>query len=381
MQFQWKPSLSRAVAAVMFAVAATSSAYAMPKGPCEKPEPCCDEPKPGPFAFNYPMDLGIACPRDFYVYGEGLAFQAKQDGMEFALRDSSTGAPLNNGEVLGFDSDHTDWDYNPGARFGVGTYLNHDAWNAEFSWTWVNVTNYRSVSATSSGSLIDPMWLMGINSAGTGSGVNTVNANAVWTASYNVLDAKLGKPYNVSRYFVFNPFFGVRAAWIDQHFSVDYGMIVSETTTVGAPATQVANPINHGDQDFWGFGGRAGFNTDYIIGKGWCLFGNLSASMIFGKFDVTHRVDPTSGGADGGNLERNSYQNIPNLEMALGIGWNAYFDDNKYRISAKAAYEFIEWFGLNNFRKFYSGNPSYINTPVRGNFTMNGFSLRLQLDI
>ncbi len=380
MQFQWKPSLSRAVAAVMFAVAATSSAYALPKGPCDKsPEPCCDEPKAGPFAFNYPMDLGIACPRDFYVHVDGLAFQAKQDGMEFAIRDSSAGAsasaaaPLTNGEFIGFDSTHSDWDYNPGMRFGVGTYMNHDAWNVDFNWTWVNITNYKLANATSSGSGLIPLWMLG---SGTTPTTSTISTGAVWKASYNVLDAQLGKPYNVSRYFVCAPHFGVRAAWIDQHFSVRYGSSVTQNSTT------VTNPIHHGDNDFWGFGARAGFDTDWIIGKGWCLFANVSGSMIFGKFDVEQNLDPSSNATDGMTASRQFYQNVPNMEMALGLGWNQSFDSNRYRVSMRAAYEFIEWFDQLNMRKFYSGTAAYANDVVsRGNLTLNGFSLRLQLDI
>ena len=39
------------------------SAYAIPKDPCEPKDTCCEEPAPGPYAFSYPKDLGLVCPR------------------------------------------------------------------------------------------------------------------------------------------------------------------------------------------------------------------------------------------------------------------------------------------------------------------------------
>jgi hypothetical protein len=74
------------------------------------------------------MDLGLNCPRDFYVHVDGLAFQAKQDGMDYGMVDTNAGTdnlpvgPLTGGTVLGFSHDNNDWDYNPGMRFGCGFY-------------------------------------------------------------------------------------------------------------------------------------------------------------------------------------------------------------------------------------------------------------------
>lgn len=342
----------------------------MPRGPCDqKPNICCEEPRPGPFGFAYPMDVDLNCPRDFYVTAAGLAFQAKQDGMAFAIRDSNGASlPITNGEVLNFSTDSSDWDFNPGIRVGLGFYVNHDAWNLEFDWTWINITNYKSFSASNAGILI-PLWVspIAMDSSWTTLG-------AVWKAHYNTLDAKLGKPYHVSRYLILNPHFGVRAAWIDQHFSVHYhGNFNGQTATV-----------HHGDNDFWGFGARAGVMSDWIIGKGWNLFGNIAASLLFGKFeDSQHLTMGASSANTGFDLEEDFYQNVPNMEIQLGIAWNKYFAKQKYRIRAAAAYEFMEWWDQFNLRRIY-GNGSTIvqsDTVSRGNLTLNGFSLTLRLDI
>lgn len=375
MHFNWNKSFSRVLASSVAALSATTSLYAIPKGPCDtKPEVCCEEPKPGPFAFSYPMDMNLTCPRDFYVHIDGLLFQAKQDGMEFAIQDSTgaaTDTPITHGRVEGFSNDHTDWDYNPGMRFGIGFYLDHDAWNIDFNWTWLNITDYNHANATTSGGVVLPMWLVGDDTVGAQ--FNGTRSSATWDTSYNTVDARLGKPYHVSRYLILNPHFGVRAAWIDQHFSVDYG------GTNGGSATRT---IHHGDNDFWGIGSRAGIDTDWILGKGWCLFGNVAFSMLFGSFEIDQNLSIPGANANGFDLKYDFFQNVPNFEIILGIGWGRYFDKNKYHICLRAAYEFHEWWDQLNMRRFWDGGPNYDNDVVsRGNLTLNGFSLRLQIDI
>ncbi len=374
MYFDWKKMVSVAT------VSLATSLHAIPPDPCEPvPEPvCCAAPIPGPFAFAYPYDLGINCPRDFYFHIDGLAFQAKQDGMEFAIQDRDSGfgspqSPITYGKVIGFGfSDGCgDWDFNPGARVGLGFYLDHDAWNIDMDWTWVHVTNYKSVHADHS-SLFIPLWLLGSSTGGL-SGIFGTNVSAAWDACYNVFDLSVGKPYYVSRYFIVNPFFGARGASIHQHFSVHY-----------AGGSPIFETIHHGEKnEFRGIGARFGLNSDWVIGKGWWLFANVSASLIAGKFEIHQNLNmPGITGGDGFDVHSDYFQNTPNMEMAIGIAWSRGLDCNRYRIGLRAAYEFIEWWDQLNMRRFFSGNPGYANDVVaRGNLTFNGFSLRFQLDM
>ena len=370
MHFMQTTALGRVLAAAALALLATTSLSAIPRDPCEPiaPPVCCEEPKPGPFAFAYPFDLELNCPRDFYVHVDGLAMQAKQDGMEFVIQNSSAtdGTTLSQGTVEGFSSNANSWDYNPGMRFGLGFYLDHDAWQLDFNWTWINVTNYQLANTTTSGGHLIPLWL-------DGSGMSSANfgfrSSAVWRADYNTFDISLGKPYYVSRYLIFNPHFGIRGGWIDQHFSVSYG----ETT----PGNRV---IAHGDNNFWGVGARAGLDTDWVLGKGWCLFGNFAASLLCGKFEISQNFNIIN--TDNVVVDHKYYQNTPNFEIVLGIGWGKYFNKKRNHVALRAAYEFHEWFDQLNMRKFFTGSHHYANDTVsRGNFTLNGFSLKLQFDI
>jgi len=338
--------------------------------------PCCEEPRPGPFAFSYPFDLELNCPQDFYIHLDGLMVQAKQEGMEFAIQNSvpaeiiiidEGAAPahtISQGTVEGFSDNDNSWDMNPGIRFGLGFYLDHDAWKLDFDWTWVNITNYKRANATTSGGHMIPLWLEGSGTADTSLGTRD---SANWHAHYNTFDISLGKPYFISRYLVFNPHFGLRGGWIDQHFSVSYGGTKAGTRVIA-----------HGDNDFWGVGARAGLDSDWNLGKGWRLFGNFAASLLSGKFEIAQNFNDT----DDVTLNEQYYQNTPNFEIVLGMGWGMYFNKKRNHVALGAAYEFHEWFDQFNLRKLFSGANNYANDTVsRGNFTLNGFSLRLQCDI
>lgn len=391
MHLKWKNALGR-VSVAMFMAA--TSLYAIPRGPCDVPpvQVCCEEPKPGPFAFAYPFDVDLNCPKDFYLHADFLAMQAKQDGMEFVCQKSngfSTAAQtaLTNGTFEGFSDRSSDWEYNFGARVGIGFYLAHDAWNLDFNWTGLKISDYNHANATTGGSVLIPLWLLGEDSDGNFIGQRS---NAKWNTSYNTFDFRLGKPYYVSRYFIVNPHFGVRAAWIDQHFAVDYSGLVGPGTFAGTNRV-----VHHADNDFWGVGARAGLDTDWVIGKGFGLFGNLATSVLFGKFNVEQHLATPPGATHtvnvGFDIEDSHFMNVPNFELALGLGWGQYFNKMKYHVGLKAAYEFHVWFDQLNIRKFFgigqgtAGTtqvPNYPNDVVsRGNLTLNGFSFRLQFDI
>lgn len=374
-------ALRRVLASSVVAALAIPSLYAneptqnQPANCEKKPVVCCPAPQPGPFAFAFPMDRDLNCPRDFFVHVDGLAMQAKQDGMEFVIRDDTSFAErdnfITNGRVRGFSSEDHDWDYNPGMRVGMGFFLGQDVWSIDFNWTWLNITDYEHISSVTPGGTLIPLWLLGKPTLANEFGQN---ASAVWDASYNTLDIRFAKPYHISRYLVFNPHIGARAAWIDQHFSVDYSGYVG----TGAGENRA---IHHGDNDFWGIGLRSGLDTNWRLGKGWTLFGNVAGSLLFGQFDVEQSLILPTGG-DGFDLDNDMYQNVPNMEIAMGLGWGRFFNKQQYRVDLKLGYEFHVWWDQLNLRRFWSGAPQYANDVVsRGNLTLNGFSLKLQLDM
>jgi len=253
---------------------------------------------------------------------------------------------------------------------------NHDAWTTDLTWFWLNATNYKHITTTAPNVLI-PLLAAGSATPEEASGLS---ATGSWKCTMNVLDASLSKAYHVSRRIVLNPRFGLRFAWVDQHLAAHY-----------AGTGILSNPANiyHGKNDFWGVGMRAGVESDWELQEGFKLFYNVFYSMLSGQFKTKNQFQglsaPPAGTDPNTNLTDNFHNNVPNLEMALGLGWGMHFSKNRYYFELRAGYEFQMWWDQLNLRKFYespvnTGNWSN-DTISRGALSLNGFTLRAQLDL
>jgi hypothetical protein len=356
------------------------SGFSIPKGPCDRKEVCCEEPEPGPFAFSYPKDMNLSCPRDFYVYGQFLLMQVKEEGLDYAMTQNTTSTnnnsfPLTGGDIQGYSTGHHNWDWTYGCRVGLGFYLNHDAWNIEAEWTYMRINN-DSGKNVSGGSLL-PFWLppnIIIDET-------CIASSARWTGNINTLDLKLGKPYHISRYVIFNPYFGLRMAWIEQ----DYTSRNGGDFTVNTDTDEDLVVTNK--NDFWGVGPRAGIDTEWHFGAGWYLFGKASASLLYSHFDV--HQDLIFNTDTFYQLKHDFYTNSPNMEIILGLCWSHLFSKNKYMVSLKAAYEMHQWWEQNRLRRFFDKDiivdtdaaaPSSNDEVARGDLKVNGFSFAIQFD-
>ncbi len=383
MKKNWNLSLGRMLLASVAALLAATSAYAIPKNLDGRSNDACpDEPRPGPYAFNYAKDIGISCPSDFYVFGEFLLMQSQMEGLEFAITQTHTtnaggGAfPLRGGNLVGHSTSNHDWNFNPGFRVAFGFLMGHDAWNLEGKWTYMRMKDDTSESIHNNGIML-PLWLPAYtNMDSPYFNLSNRDVSERWTGKYNTLDMILGKPYHVSRYFILNPFFGIRAAWIDQNITARYSGLIE-----GYDSAEM-----NAKNDYWGVGLRGGFDGEYLLGRGWNLFGGFAAALLYGKFDVSQSATINSYGFE---LDQDFYTNTPNFEIKLGIAWGTFFCKNKYHVGLKVAYEFMDWLDINRMRRFLDsgsgGTPA--TTPILSNMTVangdlsfNGFAFRLQFD-
>ena len=367
-----------------------SISFAIPKGPCDKKEVCCEEVEPGPFAFYYPKDMNLSCPKGFYVKGEFLLMQVKEEGLEYAITQNTTEVGVNNnafpltgGDIQGYSTGHHNWDWTCGARAGIGFYLNYDSLNVEAIWTYIRINNDSGKNL--SGGRMLPFWLPP-NLRGNGLAPPNIASSARWTGNLNTLDLKLGKPYHISRYVIFNPHCGLRMAWIDQ----DYTSRNSGDFVIG-PELLDENLKMNAKNDFWGVGPRVGIDTEWHFSDSWYLFGNMATSILYSHFDVYQELifdDNTFY-----QLKHGFYTNSPNMEINLGICWCHLFNKNKNMVSLKAAYEMHQWWDQNRLRRFFDKDTNTATGPysdisasnsndevARGDLTVNGFSFAIQFD-
>jgi hypothetical protein len=369
-------TLSKALIGLSTFVLAASAFAQFPSKDKDR-EVQCPKEEIGPCAYAFPKDMGLACPRNFYVRGEFLLMQSKEDGLEFALTNTNSAtagdvAPLTAGRIHGFSTESHKWDWDLGFRAGFGFYLNHDQWNVDASWTYLHIKNDKGTHLDGTGTVV-PLWL------GTVHVESSTDASARWKGEYNVIDFRLGKPYHVSKYLVMQPYFGARGGWIDQNYTARY------SGTIDGQASSYANM--KASNDWWGIGARAGVDTEWLLGNGWQLLGCVSTSSLYSKFDIDQYDDVHTHKY---NIHHEFYTNIPNFELTLGLGYGQHFSKEKYYIGFKVAYEFIQWWDMNQMRKLFGTiddgtDPANIalaanDTTSRGDLKINGFSFRVYLD-
>jgi len=335
--------------------------YGIPKAPCDaKYDVCCQESNDN-FAFSYTNDLGLACPRDFYIFGEALLMQPYEEGLEFTI--SNAGGfmffPLIDPKIEGFTTgSHTkDWDL--GFRFGIGFYLEHDNWNLDVQWTHLHSNIDKSVSVTGSTILL-PLWFaptLGF----------CQQASARWKTDLNTLDLSLGKPFHISRYFIANPYFGIRGAWIDQNYKARYGGTFDKASMTAK-------------NNFWGLGTKTGFDGDFLLGSHIKIFGKVATSLLWSKFNVDQSTEPDDVINIAFDLNNEFYSTATNAEMALGIAWGTLFDKDQYHIDLRLAYEFHKWFEQNRLRRFLNSSIVTNTERSKSDLIFEGFSLRVQFD-
>ena len=173
MTFNWENAFNKTLLSCVAVLGLSASLDASTCGT----KTCKEKPH---FAFAYPKDLNLANPYDFYFYVEGLAFQGMESGLDFVIVNSAvpSSSSIVHGKLGGFGQDES-WDYNFGMRLGWGLYLDHDAWNFDFDWTWVNVTNAEDYEAKSGSTL--PIWL-----ADNGNGTSPYSAYGTSGATWDL---------------------------------------------------------------------------------------------------------------------------------------------------------------------------------------------------
>jgi Legionella pneumophila major outer membrane protein precursor len=361
-------------------LAIATNVFAIPQDPCAPKDVCCEEPSPGPFAFSYSKDVGLACPRNFYAHGEFLWMKGSEEGLEYAMDNDSTaiGAPnvfpLVNGKIKSFSRESDEWDWSPGFRVGLGFFALHDYWNFQADWTYIRFKSDSEVNNGGTGFLL-PLFYPALANP-TNDHINLTNASARWSGDYSTFDIMCGKPYHVSRYYVSNPMFGIRASWIDQDYLIRYYQ------------NNNSKRIVHAKNDFWGVGLRGYYEGQFLLGSGWALYGKTAFAILFGKFDLTQNSDnPTQSVISPNNLiyEYDTaecfYRVLPNAEVSMGIAWSNFMDNNKYLVTLKIGYEFHYWWKQNQMRRFFSSDPVSSKRVSRGDLAFNGFMFGLNIDL
>ena len=298
---------------------------------------------------------------------EFLWWVAKEDGLFYAqngfTNQQTTAVPPDgtiefNGRL---EKVHPHW--HPGFRIGLGGNMLYDEWDIFLNWTW-----FKSHTKEKKHGLLLVLWgHPDVDSPGnTATGASSAKGN--WRLYYNILDLEMGRAFWVGKHFSLRPFFGIRGAWIDQRFKVEYDLTTAPSTDLHLKA----------ESDFEGGGIRAGFDARFALLGGWSFYGIASASMLYGFYDCDFREKWES--VKIAVSKDKFHQAASTAQLALGIRWDGYTHNDRYHFGLYAGWEQNIWFGINKMNHFFSSLHDGDLQQMNSDLTLQGGTFGIRFD-
>jgi hypothetical protein len=300
---------------------------------------------------------------NMFLNTEFLWWVAKEDGLYFAqsgFTNEATSAvpPDGTKDFTGrLEKVHPHW--RPGFRVGFGGNMSYDEWDIFLNWTWFKCHTERETK----GSLL-PLW--GYPDAVNGNIAS--KAKGEWKLHYNVLDLEMGRSFWVGKYFSLRPFFGIRGAWINQHFNIKYDLKTATETDLRVKPKS----------DFEGGGVRAGFDARFALWSGWSFYGIASAAMLYGYYDCdfNEKWESVVIAASKDHFR----QAASTGQLALGVRWDCYVHHDRYHFGLYAGWEQNIWFGLNKMNRFFSALQNGDLQQMNSDLTLQGGTFGVRFD-
>lgn len=278
-----------------------------------------------------------------YLTTEYLLWRTRQEGMEFA-----TVKKIN-------------FEFNSGFRVGLGVHMPHDGWDI-----YVNYTRFVPEHSNSAHGSFYPLFLF----QGTGpQGTSVTEAHAHWEIEFQNVDVEIGRVYYIAKTLTFRPFVGMKGAWINQHAHIHYqgGYI---------PAGQTYR--THFMNDFKGAGPLIGIESNWQLGDGFSLFGDLAAALVVGHFH-NKQEQHQLGGAEVVDLDSRFNLVSPFLQMVAGVAWDRNFNRDRCHFGISAGFETQNWWNQNQTEQFTDVSfPIYVRE--KGDLAFYGLTLRGRFD-
>ena len=150
-----------------------------------------------------------------------------------------------------------------------------------------------------------------------------------------------------------NPFFGLRALWIRQNWSVSYDAITPGVVTTITPIGTYTKKAN---TKAWSLGPRLGVDGSWLFGAGFRMVGNASASLLYTRYTkLNYSSNVPNGVTSGVPLSPHpvswqyakSYGTVrPNFEIDAGVAWGMYIGDC-FHFDLAATYDFHTFLAQN----------------------------------
>lgn len=316
--------------------------------------------KPPPKKSSHVFDSS-AMPNSHRIWidAEALYWQPHMGSLSYGI-ESESKKIIKQGEVK-----HLDFDWDWGARVGLGYKIPHDKWDFYAAYTYLQ----GHAHGHAGGPVVFPSWASGFGFADCC--LYSKKAKAHWHLNLNMADIELGRNCMTSRWLSLRPFMGARGLFIDHDFTVDYaGGIVASSDV----------DVFQADSDFWGAGLRFGVDSLWGLGKGLGIYGNGSASLLSGHFDVHEKEKLKKARSPHVKIEDEVENIVATADLALGLQWDYLFSNDRFHFGFKFGWEFNIFFDQNQLFNFLNTDTPGAIRSNKDDLTFQGVTLGLRFD-
>lgn len=337
-----------------------------------------EQRKGGSGMINPPGRPQVRNGADLFAFGDLLYWNAHENGLFYAIENESSN-PTHNLADAEVRNIHGKWNW--GFRVGAGYNMPHDGWDIRA--TWLRFTdNAKKHARAETDEAIFPS--MAPSSDPIAQDTTCQSAKARWNLRINQVDLDMGREFFVSKWLTLRPHGGVRTDWIRQKIETEY-----KNFTVIATPNEVEVEIK---DKWWGIGLEAGLDTQWGLGGGWSIFGNMTAAIIYGFHHLEFEDEDTPGRANISNLATslpngkfidldNHYRvSHPILDLQMGLRWDNMFSDDRVHLGIQVGWEHHIYFSQNqlpNFSDDFNLGKFVVN---QGDLTLQGWTFSARLD-
>ncbi|MCX6988670.1 MAG: Lpg1974 family pore-forming outer membrane protein [Chlamydiae bacterium] len=310
----------------------------------------------------------------FILSVDGLLWTASESGLSYATTASSN-PELGKGHIK-----NPNFRWQGGFRVGAGFHIPHGSWDTLMNYTWFHDTAKGKTENNPENYLI-ATGISAINN--THFRPYAISCDAKWKLFLDILDLQLGRTMIPAKWISFRPFIGTKAAWIHQKYEINYSDLVSNYQSLDYEVDLKNN--------YWGIGPMVGLNTQFWMGYGFSIFGNIAASLVYGQF--TLKQQETADNDTVADLSNNYYAGRAITDLQLGLRWDSNVCKSKKasvcqcekirkktNFSMTAGWEQHLFFSQGEFMHFTDATNAGRFTQEHNDLSVQGATLSMRLD-
>lgn len=300
-------------------------------------------------------------PARLCLIGDALYWKASEDGLTFTYEGES-------------DDDHStelqksETAFKMGFRIGLGYRIPRDVWEIKAFVTQLRSYTHWNKNASEE-SPIHPSFGMRIPQS-----YDYEEMSESWHIKYTLLDFESARRPRIDKAFGIYPFFGLRAARIDQLIHLNLNEPLNDAPSLKA----------EGKNDYHAyFGARLGTELDLYLTKYLALFGRGSFTLLLGHFDAHIKINTQSFPEYTlFSNQKHSSDLVPNAELSSGIKGTIPLYRRQAFLTLGINYEMSAWFFQNLLPTLLTAsNPWPWNSSGKtGNLFFQGVTFMTRLD-